>query len=422
MMVDSAERSPAMPDNRVGSVKAQLRRSERARQLKAFALIAPLFLFILVTFVFPIGLMLFRSVDNPEVGEALPSVGAALEKWQGSELPDDAAFFALARDLAASYQNKSLGSAARRINSEVPGARSLLMNTGRALSKALPATPAEAREALIAAHPDWGKYETWVLLKRAAAPLTPSYLLASVDRGIDLKGTIVKLPDDEAVNVDLFGRTLWMSLVVTLICLLLGFPLAHLLANTRPATSNLLMILVLLPFWTSLLVRTSAWVVVLQKEGLINQSLLWLGVIAEPVQLVFNRTGVYVAMVHILLPFMILPLYSVMKNIPPTYMRAAASLGAPPVTAFLKVYLPQTMPGIGAGGLLVFILAIGYYITPALMGGPSDQMVSYFIAFYTNQTINWGLASALGTVLLVITMALATVYQRLVSTNGLRLG
>ncbi|HXH03572.1 MAG TPA: ABC transporter permease, partial [Candidatus Competibacteraceae bacterium] len=132
-----------------------------------------------------------------------------------------------------------------------------------------------------------------------------------------------------------------------------------------------------------------------------------------PIQLVFNRFGVYVAMVHILLPFMILPLYSVMKGIKPHYLRAAVSLGAHPFLAFWKVYVPQTYAGIGAGGLLVFILAIGYYITPALVGSPQDQMISYFVAFYTNTTVNWGMASALGSILLLVTLLLYFVYARL---------
>jgi putative spermidine/putrescine transport system permease protein len=211
-------------------------------------------------------------------------------------------------------------------------------------------------------------------------------------------------------------------LVVTLWCLVLGYPLAYKLASLPARVSNLLLILVLLPFWTSLLVRTGAWVVLLQREGLVNDALLALRLIEQPLQLVYNRFGVYVAMTHILLPFMVLPLYSVMRGIPPQYMRAAASLGARPLRAFLRIYLPQTMPGIAAGCLLVFILAIGYYITPALVGGVNDQMISYFVAFYTNQTVNWGMASALGAVLLIATLALFVLYARLVGIDRLKLG
>jgi putative spermidine/putrescine transport system permease protein len=189
-----------------------------------------------------------------------------------------------------------------------------------------------------------------------------------------------------------------------------------------PVTANLLMILVLLPFWTSLLVRTTAWIVLLQNEGIVNQALLFLRLIDHPVRLIYNRFGVYVAMTHVLLPFMVLPLYGVMHAIKPVYMRAALSLGARPSVAFARVYLPLTLPGVGAGCLLVFILALGYYITPALVGGAADQMISYFIAFYTTDTVNWGMASALGAVLLVSTLVLYSVYQRLVGAEGMRLG
>jgi putative spermidine/putrescine transport system permease protein len=154
----------------------------------------------------------------------------------------------------------------------------------------------------------------------------------------------------------------------------------------------------------------------------INGLLLGSGMIREPLHLIYNRVGVVIAMTHVLLPFMVLPLYSVMKGIPPSFMRAAASLGAPPLTAFRRVYLPMTLPGIGAGCLLVFILAIGYYITPALVGGASDQMLSYFVAFYTNQTINWGMAAALGGVLLAATLLLYGIYARLAGSAGLKLG
>jgi len=247
-------------------------------------------------------------------------------------------------------------------------------------------------------------------------------MLSAVDLMRDASGEIVGVPENRALYVGVLGRTLWMSLLVTVSCLILGYPVAWLLATLPMRTSNMLMILVLLPFWTSLLVRTCAWMLVLQKEGVVNDVLVWLHLVPEPVQLVFNRFGVIISMTHILLPFMILPLYSVMKGIPPDFMRAAISLGANPAEAFYKVYVPQTMPGIGAGCLLVFILAIGYYITPALLGSPTDQMLSYFIAFFTNNTINWGMASALAVILLTATMILYVVYSRLIGFDRMKLG
>jgi putative spermidine/putrescine transport system permease protein len=183
-----------------------------------------------------------------------------------------------------------------------------------------------------------------------------------------------------------------------------------------------LFILVLLPFWVSLLVRTAAWVVLLQKEGIINGALLSLGLIDQPQQLIFNRIGVYIAMVHILLPFLVLPLYSVMKSIPRNQVRAAASLGANPLSAFLTIYLPQTIPGLAAGALLVFILAIGFYVTPTLVGGSGDQMISGIIAELALGTANWGLASALALVLLCCVGIIYPVFGRYAGATGLRLG
>jgi putative spermidine/putrescine transport system permease protein len=184
------------------------------------------------------------------------------------------------------------------------------------------------------------------------------------------------------------------------------------------------MILVLLPFWTSLLVRTSAWKVLLQQQGVVNDLLVWLGAVDNAGRLVLinNQTGTVIAMTHVLLPFMILPLYSVMKGIPPSYVRAAKSLGANDWTAFWRVYFPQSVPGIGAGSILVFILAIGYYITPELVGGNKGVFISNRIAYHISDSLNWGLAAALGTILLVAVLLLYWAYDRLVGIDNVKLG
>jgi putative spermidine/putrescine transport system permease protein len=420
----TAQGRPTVPwnerrDSEQRLLKAQLRRAERWRQIKAALLVAPLLLFLLVFFLLPILGMLVRSVENSELREVMPETAALVRDWDGTDLPGEPVFASAAREIRASYRERTLATVARRLAVDVPDARTVLFATGRALSDS---PRGSWRETLIGINPVWGRVETWTAIRRAAAPVTPLYLLAAVDREIDAKGDIVRVSPDRAIYVDIFLRTFQIALVVTLWCLLLGYPLAYRLATLPPRTANLLMMLVLLPFWTSLLVRTGAWIVLLQREGPINESLQALGLITEPLQLVYNRVGVYIAMVHILLPFMVLPLYSVMRGISPAYMRAAASLGAPPFTAFRRVYLPQTVPGIGAGCLLVFILALGYYITPALVGGAGDQMVSYFVAFFTNQTINWGMAAALGSVLLVATLVLYWIYGRLVGVDRMRLG
>jgi len=201
----------------------------------------------------------------------------------------------------------------------------------------------------------------------------------------------------------------------------LGYPVALVIARQPPQRAAILIFLVLLPFWTSLLVRTVAWVVLLQKEGVLNSMLLSLSIVNEPLKMIYNRFAVYVAMIHVLLPFMVLPLYSVMRSISPTYLRAASSLGATPWTAFRRVYMPQTLPGIAAGCLMVFIQALGYYITPALVGGADDQMISYFIAFYASKTVNWGMAAALSIMLLASTLVLYAVYNRLIGVDRMRL-
>ena len=260
------------------------------------------------------------------------------------------------------------------------------------------------------------------MIRRAAGPVTDFYLLAALDLRRDANEAITATLPEQAVFRNVLGRTLWISGVVTLVCLLLGYPVAYFIARQPPGRAAVLLFLVLLPFWTSLLVRTVAWVVLLQREGILNNLFLSLGLVSEPVRMIFNRFAVYVAMVHVLLPFMVLPLYAVMKGISPSYLRAASSLGAAPLTAFRRVYMPQTLPGVGAGCLMVFIQALGYYITPALVGGADDQMISYFIAFYASKTVNWGMAAALSIMLLASTLALYAVYDRMVGIDKMRLG
>ena len=393
------------------SLKAQLNRAERMKKLKYGALIVPLVVFLLFTFVWPIAALLKRSVDNPEIVTAFPATSVLLRTWDGHSLPGDAVFAAFVDEVGKTKGTPVFASAAKRLNMELPGFRSLMMKTARAMP---PEAGQSARDALIAADERWDDVATWQYLGRNATPTTARYLLASVDRKYDDAGHIVKVDDDEAIYVEVLKRTFGMSAIVTVCCLLLGFPLAYMMATQPPRIANVLMIFVLLPFWTSILVRVAAWLVLLQSEGLVNQALRALGLIEKPLQLVFNSTGVYIAMVHILLPFMILPLYSVMKGISPAYVRAAVSLGCPPFRSFWKVYFPQAVPGVGAGCLLVFIICMGYYITPALLGSPKEQMVSYFVAFYTNQTINWGMAAALSALLFAATLLLYMVYSRLV--------
>ncbi len=409
-----------VPEFAEPDLKRRLARAERMNRLKSKALILPLLVFLLLTFILPIASLLWRSVDNPEVVGSLPRTVSAIAAWDGRGLPEDPVYQALSEDLVEARQAQTIGDLSKRLNMEQAGYRSLLNKTARALP--FKAQPQSYREALEALDERWGDPAYWQVIRRNDNALTPYYLLAALDHRIDDMGELAPVSPDQAVYLDIFARTFWMGLVITAICLVLAYPLAYLLANLPARKSNLLMIMVLLPFWTSILVRVAAWIVLLQSSGLINGALLKMGLIDQPLQLVFNRAGVYIAMVHILLPFMILPIYSVMKSISPSYMRAAISLGCHPFASFWRVYFPQTLAGVGAGCLLVFIISIGYYITPALLGSPNDQMVSYFVAFYTNTTINWGMATALGGLLLAATMLLYIVYSWLVGASRLRLG
>jgi len=406
-------------DDAAGGLRRALQRSRRREQLRAAALVLPLFLFLVACFVVPIGAMLSRGVVDTDIARLLPGVTAALKHWDGRELPQEAAYAALVDDIHAAREAGTLASAATRLNYDVPGFRTLLFGTARQVPSPLAGS---AREALVAIDPKWGERETWAAMQRAGGPVTDFYLLGALDLRRDADGSIAGAPPEQRVFRAVLGRTLWISATVTVLCFVLGFPVAYVIAAQPPGRAAVLLFLVLLPFWTSLLVRTLAWVVLLQKEGVLNSLLLSLGLVNEPLKMIFNRFAVYVAMVHVLLPFMVLPLYSVMRSIPPSYVRAASSLGARPFTAFRRVYLPQTLPGVGAGCLMVFIQALGYYITPALVGGADDQMISYFIAFYASRTVNWGMAAALSIMLLAATLALYAVYNRLVGVERMRLG
>ncbi len=413
------------------SLKSALARAERRNKLRAMALVVPLLLFIGFAFLAPIVRMMIYSFDNPVVHGIFPKTLAALEDWDpaGAPTPPEAVYAALAAEIARAGKNRTVGRAATRLNYDMGGMRSLMTKTARKVGRMQTGPFMEGRwkDAFLKISNKWGDREVWVTFKEVGKRYTDAFFLKALDMSRDWEGKIVAEPENRQLYFltgldSVWARTFWISALVTIFCVLLGYPVAYLLANLPLRTSNLLMILVLLPFWTSLLVRTTAWIVVLQTQGVLNDLLIFLNVIDERIQLIFNRFGVLVAMTHILLPFMILPIYSVMKNIPPSYERAARSLGATPWTAFWRVYFPQSLAGIGAGGLLVFILALGYYITPALVGGPTDQMVSYFIADHTNRSLNWGLASALGGFLLAGVLVVYVLYDKIVGIDNMKLG
>ncbi len=516
-------------------LKASLNRALRRQKFRALALISPLLLFILLTFIIPIGQMLFRSVENQIVADIIPATTSALSTYEADgSPPGETVFYALTQDLMAAVERKEHTKLGSRLNYEQSGIASLFRKSGRRVddigevyadqindlddaweegetwaqllgdpewfgTAASDYTSFEASEVatvslprttkafgsfadtvwevdedhpfgetpwntvyqalyydlkdrnfeagdviegfqpiaevagtfetenLVAAYEDidddWLNPAVWETIKTYSGAYTNGYFLNSIDREKTLDGSQWR-DDSERIYLKLFWRTMVMSLVITGSCILLGYPVAWLLANLPMRTANVLMILVLLPFWTSLLVRTSAWKVLLQQQGVINELLVWIGLVSDEnrLALINNATGTVIAMTHILLPFMILPLYSVMKTIPPSYTRAAKSLGATNWTAFWRVYFPQSIPGIGAGSILVFILAIGYYITPEIVGGTKGVFISNRIAYHISSSLNWGLAAALGTLLLALVLALYWLYDRIVGIDNVKLG
>lgn len=512
-------------------LKRSLARALRRDKLRALLLIAPLLIFVVVSFVFPIADMLFRSVENKIVEDTIPGTVKALSTWDSSsgELPDESVYAALADDMMLAQEKKIHTRLGSRLNYDQPGISSVFRKSGRKIKQL---DNESSKTAFVALNPIWGTTDAWTTLRSIAAwpdrfpatstswnnwakwlaseegedadptaivphgfsyaalyhdinnmpadrlnglansantdaaalfsglsaelnsfpsddfrsqfaqiddgweeienwqaiqRLTPrivdSYFLAAIDSERSDEG-IERKPDNERIYLLLFVRTIFLSMVITCSCILLGYPVAYLLATLSVRASNLVLILVLLPFWTSLLVRTSAWKVLLQQQGVINDLLVWAGLITDAGRLVMinNMTGTIIAMTHILLPFMILPLYSVMKTISPTYMRAAKSMGASDSLAFWRIYFPNTVPGIGAGSILVFILSIGYYITPELVGGTTGVFISNRIAYHISSSLNWGLAAALGSILLVLVLALYWTYDRIVGIDNVKLG
>jgi len=402
-------------------LEQSLKKAERKNKLKAVLLVAPLFLFLLIIYVFPIGDMLFRSVDDRMITKMLPNTFKAMEKWDGRDLPDEPVYKAIYDDLKYLKENKTYGKIIARLNYEKSGFSSLIKKTVRKLNKV---EEGNYKEQFIKIHKRWGQPEYLVALRNTAPNWSYAKYLKGIDMKFDQDKNITLVEEDRRIYKILWFRTVNVAFWVTVFCFILAYPISHLLATLPMKYSNLLMICVLLPFWTSLLVRTSSWMVLLQQQGPINDLIVWLGLATDDnrPELMYNVIGTFVAMTQILLPFMVLPLYSVMKTISPSLMRAGKSLGGTPLVSFVKIYFPLTIPGIGAGCLLVFILAIGYYITPALVGGASGSLISNTIAYHMKSSLDWAFASALGTMLLIGVLAIYWVYNKLVGIDNIKLG
>ena len=405
-------------------LSVSLKKAERKNKIKAFLLVVPLLLFLIITYIFPIGDMFMRSIDDKMVTNMLPKTFKAMEKWDGQELPSEEVFAGFYSDFKILVKNKEHGKLAQRLNKEKNGFNSIIKKLFRQVQRNKIDESQSIKEQIMKVHKRWRDVEYWQAIKRTAPPYTTAKYLKGMDMYFGPDGEILQVDEDRRIHRILWLRTLEIAFFVTLFSFLMGYPIAHLLATLPMKYSNLLMICVLLPFWTSLLVRTASWMILLQQQGIVNDFFVMIGLVADDnrPEMMYNKVGTYVAMTQILLPFMVLPLYSVMKTISPSLMRAGKSLGGTPFVAFWKIYFPLTIPGIGAGCLLVFILAIGYYITPALVGGASGTLISNQIAYHMKTTLDWSFASAMGLMLLTGVLVVYWIYNKLVGVDNIKLG
>jgi len=401
-------------------LKVSLQKSERRNKIRAFLLVVPLLFFILFTFLIPIGDMLLRSVDDSYINTVFPKTFEKYKKWDRQSLPSEGLYETMFFEIKEG-SGYSIGKATTRMNYAKSGWKSLLKKSKRKFKKI---EEGPYKEQMIAIDKRWADMEYWRAIGVMVDPITAGYYLNAVDLKYNADKEIIRQKENRRIYIKTWIKTFKVSLLVMFFCLILGYPISYLLATLPLKYSNLLMICVLLPFWTSLLVRTVAWMVMLQQKGVFNNLLVMSHIIADEnrFQLMYNQTATIIVMTQILLPFMVLPLYSVMKTIPPTYMRAALNLGASPLHAFYKVYMPNSVPGVSAGCMLVFILAIGYYITPELVGGKDGQMIGNWIAYHLKTTLNWGLCAALGAILLGVLTVLYWVYNKLVGIENIKLG
>ena len=405
-------------------LEESLKKAERKNKIKAFLLVCPLLLFLIITYVFPIGEMFTRSIDDKMITNMLPNTFKSMESWDGQEMPEENVFENFYIDFKKLVENKEHGKLAQRLNKEKNGFNTILKKLFRQIQRNKIDESGSFKEQITSLHKRFNNVEYWRAIKRTAPPYTMAKYLKGMDLFIDENGGIAQVEEDRRIHRILWLRTLEIAFFVTVFCFLMGYPIAHLLATLPMKYSNLLMICVLLPFWTSLLVRTASWMILLQQQGIVNDFFVMIGLVSDDnrPEMMYNKVGTYVAMTQILLPFMVLPLYSVMKTISPSLMRAGKSLGGTPFVAFWKVYFPLTIPGIGAGCLLVFILAIGYYITPALVGGASGTLISNQIAYHMKTTLDWSFASAMGLMLLTGVLVVYWIYNKLVGVDNIKLG
>jgi putative spermidine/putrescine transport system permease protein len=395
---------------------------ERALKIKALALVVPLLLFILVFFIIPIVLILVKSVYSPKISELIPNTIKMMDTYhyKNTVMPSEEILKIFLMELQGLANNRQSGILAEELNRRVSGFGSTIKKTSRKIKRKDLNKIKNYKEHILKITKKWNNPKFWMVMKNSGNPFTFTYLLASFDLQYDIDGNIIS--KESKIYLPILMKTIYMAFIITILTILLAYPTSYYLSIIPKHKANLLMIFILLPFWTSLLVRIVSWITLLQDNGVINETLLALGFIDKPLSLVFNQFATIITMTHILLPFMVLPLYGSMRAMDPSYVKASASLGANPFITFIKVYFPLTLSGLSAGSILVFIMSVGYYITPALVGGVDGQMISNLVEFHMRTSNNWELASALGVIMLTITLFLYWAYGKMVGVNNIRLG
>lgn len=373
---------------------------ERALTLAA---LTPALGFVLIFFVVPLCFVFAYSINGPGLGSYFPNYTIARGSGPQAEVA------ALGKDVAQLKRSDQFELALRRV-------RSADRNLADALRGAQPRgddAPFDGSRLAASNSQFWSQFGD--LMGR----YTIRNYLAAVDMERRPDGSWGMVAANRRVYTSVLLNTFSISLVTAILSLLFGYPLAYWINSRSPRTQAVVLGLLLIPLWTSFLVRTYGWIIMLQTNGALNWAVETLHLSDTPLYLMNTRVGLYIAMVHVLLPLLVFPLLSVMRTIPDDYVKAAMLHGATPFRAFWKAYLPLTYPGVMAGTVLVFVIALGYYITPALIGGPGETTISMLIAMNVNTLLNWGMAGALSMIVLFITLVLFAIYGKSFSKAGL---
>jgi len=399
------------------------KKNDRIERIKAFLLVSPLLLFVLVFFVTPICIILIKGIYNPKVKTLLPNTVISIQNYNYKQpFPNEEILKVFVKELQNVSKDGTSGILAEELNRQVPGFGSTIKKTARKLKKIDINDIESNKEYLLNITKRWENPKYWMSLKRSQSGFTLTNILSALDLEFNLKGVIQQKEESSQIYLPILLKTLYMAFLITIITMILAYPTSYYLSTLSKSKANLLMIFVLLPFWTSILVRIVSWITLLQEKGVANDLMMYFNIINQPLDMMFNQFATVITMTHILLPFMVLPLYGSMRAMDKTYLKASSSLGANPITTFFKIYFPLTISGLSAGAILVFIISVGYYITPALVGGVDGQMISNMIEFHMRTSNNWELASAMGAILLFITIVLYWTYNKLVGVNSLKLG